>query len=420
VVGQTQIDRVAIEEKFFPAPEEEVNEKVSEENAPEEPTKDDDGDVTMENVEEVRATAEQAPEAQTPAAPKETTTTKSEKPARKSRKSLETPSAPKPQGQENEAPSSTHSRKSKEMATARLHEIAPDIALYEREKKRAGGVIYGGRRRSEASPEDKPRDKNRKRSLEAQAQGEKDEEKEKEKKKAKPVKSQVDMYLLVTGFKRWVDQPKTEAHDKRVLKNLGVQVVSDPKKCTHVAAPSILRTPKFLNAIAYAPQILSDKFIEQCVEQEKLLDANKFKLSDGANEARYNISMANVRKRAQKNKNHLMDGMTVYCVENIQGGFDVFKSIVETNGGQCLMYRGRPGAPAATLRREKSESGEDEVFLLSGDSAAQKKVWKKFREQVRHADKVPRIVRVDWLLESVMAQEMRWKEKWEFKDESAN
>ena len=48
------------------------------------------------------------------------------------------------EGRDAETPSTTGSRSAKERAVARLHNLAPDIALYEKESKRVGGVIFGG------------------------------------------------------------------------------------------------------------------------------------------------------------------------------------------------------------------------------------------------------------------------------------
>lgn len=60
------------------------------------------------------------------------------------------------EGQENHqnsddvhTPSTTGSRGAKDRAVARIHDLAPDIALYEKEKRRVGGVVRGGKRSKE-------------------------------------------------------------------------------------------------------------------------------------------------------------------------------------------------------------------------------------------------------------------------------
>jgi hypothetical protein len=114
-------------------------------------------------------------------------------------------------GKENATPSTTNSRKSKEAAAARLHEIAPDIALYEKEKKRVGGVVYGGRRKTD---EDLivPANTKKRRSAEPQEEDEADDKTEaKRQKKSKPP---VTIHLLITGYQKWIGNIKKEDADK--------------------------------------------------------------------------------------------------------------------------------------------------------------------------------------------------------------
>lgn len=114
-----------------------------------------------------------------------------------------------PDGKENDTPSSTSSRKSKEAATARLHEYAPDLALYEKERKRVGGVIYGGRRKSDADRvSENPK---KRRSVEAEEESEPEQATEtKRQKKARPP---IAMHLLITGYQQWVGKGNEKKED---------------------------------------------------------------------------------------------------------------------------------------------------------------------------------------------------------------
>jgi hypothetical protein len=122
-------------------------------------------------------------------------------------------------GKENDTPSSTGSRSAKQRALSNLHGMAPDIALYEKEKKRKGPV-WGGERaanqfekqraldRSSSpvskheeetfSAEDAPNPKRQRMSL--------------DKKKPKPVP--IEVQLLVTGYTPWVGNVSKEDSDK--------------------------------------------------------------------------------------------------------------------------------------------------------------------------------------------------------------
>ncbi|KAL4811214.1 BRCT domain protein [Aspergillus unguis] len=326
-----------------------------------------------------------------------------------------------PDDKENDTPSSTSSRKSKDAATAKLHEIAPDIALYEKEMKRVGGVIYGGRR---VNDEDRVNlNKNKKRSsMEAQSEndGEEDTAEAKRQKKSRPP---ITMHLLITGYQRWVGNMKKEDADKRQLRELGIMVVQDARRCTHLAAPSVLRTPKFVNALAYGPAIIQVEFITQCLKKDELLDPNDFVLNDKEAEKRFGFSLEQSKKNAKTNKNKLLQGYHIYCVETIRGGFDAFKSIVDANGGECNLFRGRVSYHAP---REESDdetgdeqSSRNEIYLLSSAAAEHQKLWPRFRQLVHNMGKTPRIVRVDWLLDMAMSQEPRVAEEYELNEEMA-
>jgi hypothetical protein len=114
-----------------------------------------------------------------------------------------------PDDKENETPSSTSSRKSKDAAAARLHEIAPDIALYEKEMKRVGGVIYGGRRKSD---EDRVSNNSKKRRS-VEPQDESDGEQATDAKRQKKSRLPISMHLLITGYQKWVGKGNEKKED---------------------------------------------------------------------------------------------------------------------------------------------------------------------------------------------------------------
>ncbi|KAL2865490.1 BRCT domain-containing protein [Aspergillus lucknowensis] len=337
-------------------------------------------------------------------------------------KNLQTPARARlaTDDKENDTPSTTSSRRSKDAAAARLHEIAPDIALYEKEKKRVGGVIYGGRRKTD---EDRVtlNNKNKKRTS-MEAQTESDEEDIAEVKRQKKSKPPITIHLLITGYQKWVGNMKKEDADKRQLRELGIMVVQDARKCSHLAAPSVLRTPKFVNALAYGPVIVQVEFITQCLKKNDLLDPNDFLLNDKDAEQRFGLTLEKSIINARKNKNKLLRGYHIYCVETIRGGFDAFKSIVDANGGECNMFRGRVSYQAKREESEDESEDEDhsnrkEVYLLSSVAAEHQKLWPRFRQLVHHMDKTPRIVRVDWLLDMAMSQEPRGAQAYELNEE---
>jgi hypothetical protein len=213
VVGQTKIDRDALERNFFPT----------------------DEDVEMEDVEQPARPVLQNNHNNVPSLVPQSSLIDSAKggaangkPGRALKSNGITPKAGKdvrklgdpvkyrtpahsrftPADKENETPSTTGSRKSKDIAVATLHNIASDIALYEKERKRVGGVVYGGRRKND---EDRIVH-NRKRSIDQDSDTDSsDGNEQKRSRKGLPPPA---MHLLISGYKKWVDHPKIEDNDK--------------------------------------------------------------------------------------------------------------------------------------------------------------------------------------------------------------
>ncbi|PLB46740.1 BRCT domain protein [Aspergillus steynii IBT 23096] len=415
VVGQTRLDKTVLENVFYPS-EDSTEPPVTRPMQARDQNTAAAKQPLSEKATELDTEMTEAPPTTTPRATK-----KSRK--NSDSKKLQTPARMRltSEGKENETPSSTSSRKSKEAATARLHGYAPDLALYEKEKKRVGGVIYGGRR---VTDEDRVMLNNNKkrRSLEAEENHDDDDETAdpKRQKKAKPP---ITMHLLITGYQRWVGNQKKEDADKRQLRDLGIMIVQDARKCSHLAAPSILRTPKFVNALAYAPMIISVEFITACLRKDFLVDPEEFPLKDDAAEKRFGFSLEKAKANAKNNRNRLLSGYKIYCVESIRGGFDAFKSIADANGGDCSLFRGRVSYQSQREESDEASSAEEddpsrkEIYLLSSIASDHQKLWPRFRQLAQSVHKTPRIVRVDWLLDIAMSQTLHAADDYELSED---
>ena len=198
---------------------------------------------------------------------------------------------------------------------------------------------------------------------------------------------------------------------QKQLRSYGILITTDPTKATHLAAPHIVRTVKFVTALAYAPLVISTDFIDACLKEDDFVDPEDYVLKDTENEKKFQISLKDSRKRAQKNGNQLLQDRCIYCMENITGGFETFKAIVEANGGRCMLWKNRKGTTVPS-RRAGSEDSTDadannDVYLLSDDSTGNQNLWSRFREMVEGSRKVPKIVKADWILETAMSQQLR-------------
>lgn len=116
-------------------------------------------------------------------------------------------------GKENDTPSvaSTGGRSAKAKARELLHSIAPDIALFEKEKKRqgkGGTAPWGGKRALDQAEKTKAQ----KASSPIAAKDEDDTKRAQ--KKQRPSLPDIDMRLVLTGFQRWVGDQHKEDQDR--------------------------------------------------------------------------------------------------------------------------------------------------------------------------------------------------------------
>ncbi|KAF8474707.1 hypothetical protein BDZ91DRAFT_844988 [Kalaharituber pfeilii] len=295
----------------------------------------------------------------------------------------------------DETPSSVTtngSRRAKEQATARLHDLAPDIALYEKEKKRKGGCLTHKRPMSAGSDHTGDEDEV------VSVEGTKN---KKPKKKVKPT-----VKLLVTGYDGW-KVPAREDADKRRLLDMGIQCVPEPNLCTHLAAPKIVRTRNFVCAIAYAPIVVSIAWVEACLNEDRIVDTQKYLLADPDGESRFNMSLPQSLSRAAQNKGKLLETHVIYCAPGVAGGFETCNDITRANGGICVNFKsGKRGANTP----DEIEGGK--LVLLSSEAAGDQKLWKPFVTMAKQLGAEPLIYKTDWLLDSAMKQVLRWDDKY--------
>ncbi|KAL8851252.1 MAG: hypothetical protein Q9221_003782 [Calogaya cf. arnoldii] len=415
VVGQTQIDRHAVEKHFFAPGTVEESEGSEAQRLNAQALLQHDQDSRSPGSSQGLVPRRSRPSNGTPTGPR----------SKLMNGAVRTPATTRiVEGKEYKTPSTTSSRGAKDRAAAKLHDQAADIALYEKEKKRIGGVIFGGRRETS---EDAVSNNSRKRSN-SKDEGTAQEQHGRDKKRAKTNKLPPPvMRLLLTGYKGWEKNGKKEADDKSRLRDLGVLVTQDPTHCTHLASPSIVRTKKFVCALARAPMVISTEFVDDCLAKDEWRDPEDYVLNDSAGEQRMGFKLSEAVSRAKNHRGQLLRGMPIYCTETVKGGFDVYKSIIEANGGKCLLYKGRAGSNAASRAGGEDEDDDamdiDEreyLYLISGHTPVEKALWPKFRQLVQGTGKLPRIVCTDWLLNSALRQELHWDEVYELKEDAVN
>ena len=197
------------------------------------------------------------------------------------------------------------------------------------------------------------------------------------------------------------------------LLDLGVSVTPDPLTCTHLAAPKVLRTPKFICAMSRAPVVLHLDFIEACLREDKLVAAEDYQLDDNydfedGKSRKRSMQVSEAIERAQENQGNLFQDQQIFVTDAIEGGFDAYKTIIEANGGRAFLFKARQNL-ANSPSADEDDAIEDPsyVYLVSGDTAAQTKLGEQFKKMAQTWGKVPRIVTKDWILLCALSQEVQ-------------
>ncbi|KAF4465724.1 hypothetical protein FALBO_7424 [Fusarium albosuccineum] len=342
--------------------------------------------------------------------------TESERPAKKkttkTAATVATPIRTRHIGKENETPSvaSTGGRSAKAKARDLLQNIAGDIALYEKEKKRhskGANVPWGGKRAADQA------DKASRSKQTASPEVEEDPATAKRPaKKAKQSLPDVEMRIILTGFGRWVGDKNKEDHDRRKLRDLGIQIVQEGQPCDYLAAPHIVRTVKFLCALARGPTVISSTFIDKALETGKLPNIDDYVLKDKEAERRYDVNLEKSVARAKSNRGKLLVGVPIYCTEKIRNGPDSYKAIAEANGALFKIYRARSGTTIRpTTAEEEGNAAPEPVYLLSSLAPDERQLWSRFKDMAQKGNMEPRVVAPDWLLDVAMAQQVRFDKK---------
>ncbi|KAJ8118242.1 hypothetical protein OPT61_g748 [Boeremia exigua] len=420
VLGQTEVDRDATEKMFFPA----ARKPVKPTKAPAVPA----ADLIAQSLPISRAASDSVARA-SPAAEKV-----------KRAKTTDVNRTPLPartiDGEENHTPGS---RGAKDRALSKLHSAADDIAAFEKEMKRKGGVIHGGKRRAEDEVEDRSKRRqggrdsvSSKHSAEDFDQDDLSEDEEVEaptrNKKAKKDRLEPIRYrMLISKDERWAGSMEKESKDKARLRELGLFISDDFKKVDLLCAPHAVRTKKFVAAMACGPALVGSTFLDFALKNNRLPPPEKHAMDVREFEKEHGFSMSEAVERAKQNRHRLFRDWTIFCTEKVPGGFDTYKDIIEANGGKCSLWKGRTTNITASKRLVDASAGEesqnqkedegDVLYLISDASSKEFTNWAKFRELAKKHDMVARIVKTEWLLINAMAQYVHWKPEWELTEE---
>lgn len=318
------------------------------------------------------------------------------------------------------------SRGAKDRAVNKLKLMAPDIALYDKESKRKGGVIYGGRRVTdpERIKPDKPSLRQKRKSVDVDdEQASASEEQEGVQAQSEPKRKKTThaptktRYMITSGEKfGWTEQ---KTRRMRQLGYVEIQDLSAKSGFEVLVSPKVLKTVKFFAAIAAGAHIVGPGWLHEILKQKTSVDPAEWRLKDAASESEYDIDLEQVvsRARGYRQRGGLLRGMTIYCSEHVEPSWAALKDIIARNGGKCLPYKGRetkPPEPDSKDAKTKGDSSRSCLYLITVEK--DQRIWSKFRHMAEENGYKPILVAVDWCLRVCMEQDLHtWNASWEFR-----
>lgn len=168
----------------------------------------------------------------------------------------------------------------------------------------------------------------------------------------------------------------------------------------------MVRTKKFLCALATGPTIVHTSFIEACGKSSVIPNIESHALKDTANEEKFGVKLKDAVVRAKANKRSLLRHVPVYCTKDVPNGPETFEAIVIANGGTFIIYTGKNAMKK--VDPEDDPTGPEPIYLLSGEKPSERKLWPGFEAMAKRANTIPRIVTTSWILDVGMAQQLKW------------
>lgn len=125
-----------------------------------------------------------------------------------------------------------------------------------------------------------------------------------------------------------------------LLKRIGIKVIEDKNAMINfLILKTFKRTIRFLLAINRGCPILSKKWLDDCIAQEKIIDEESYIFSDKENEKKFGFKLQESLKSSRENKQGVFHGLSFWMPKNIQPSYEEMKLLIASGDGTILMKR---------------------------------------------------------------------------------
>jgi hypothetical protein len=139
-------------------------------------------------------------------------------------------------------------------------------------------------------------------------------------------------------------------------------------------------------------------------------DPQQYLLRDKDNEKKWNMRLEQSVVKARTNNRQLLKDYRVYISTHVKGNQALLR-ILETHGAEARIVSNAIKGRAKVLRTDYLKTVENQVLVCT-PSADDKALREKFREEVREAGLEARLYSSEWIMISVLRQEIEDGSNW--------
>ncbi|ANB16031.1 Rtt107p [Sugiyamaella lignohabitans] len=188
------------------------------------------------------------------------------------------------------------------------------------------------------------------------------------------------------------DQPSTAKTEE-----VSIFQVTDPLKADYIISPRVVRTEKFLSALATAKAVLKPDYLSACISTKSLLWPIPTKYILGNKDLQ--AALVRSAKLREKNKG-LFEGYSFNVTPDINGGVDTFNRVVMAHGASSSRVI------SSSKIRNFNQSVNDRAILITAEK--NEKIAKGFKEMVG-SDVKPYVFTSDWVYQSILNMSIDFK-----------
>jgi len=182
----------------------------------------------------------------------------------------------------------------------------------------------------------------------------------------------------------------------QMLRKMKGEIAKGVKNCTHLIAPKITRTVKFLSAISVVHHIVTPLWIEDSNKAGTLLDETAYLLKDPESEECFGFKLDVSMQRSRTRK--VFQGLKFFVTPNITPSPVPMKEIIECAGGEMFELKDGDASLVQFLDSKIKKKENSYVVTCEEDRS----LWEPLHKEGHE------VYNVELVLSGVMKQELEW------------